>query len=430
MVHVILSIVTSLNPLRLIREAPVTMLCLAVCGVLFLGTWRPNQSDSRHRQLLDRWGAVVDRSFTKTIDSKTRLVERDLRGPIALWRGQWWRIPVSAFHHVDVWHLVVNGLAAAYLGRILEKSWWGSGRFLLFIPFAAAIPMLAEFLVGNYVLGFSGVVAAMFGILCVLRYHDENLEEQLPEEAVHLGGAMLAFGMLFTLLDLAPVANLAHMTGFFYGALAGCVATGLPWGKSTARLVRLGVIVLSGVGLWFVMHPTWNGAYHWYVALEINDADVRYAELQRAVKLEPTATGAWRYLAGEELRRDQPMAAWNTLLVGLSFNPSDQQLMAEARRNWRKVVISPGRAEAARVIRDVFGDLASAWETQFRDERLDLEQPDFAFSAAVTEINPVIQYSLNQKVDLALPESADADHIEVAPEQRHREDDAVEGRRM
>lgn len=413
------------NLLRLIRNAPVTMLCLVICGALFLATTRPHQAQVQRLELLDRWGGVVERTL-RIVDPMTLKEERDLHGPFALWQGQVWRIPVCAFHHVDLWHLLLNSLAAAYLGRLLERK-WGSGRLLLFLPFAATIPLLAEFLCGTYVLGFSGVIAGMFGVLCVLRIHDDDLQEELPEEAVHLGGAMLAFGVLFTILDLAPIANLAHMTGFFYGALAGCVATGLPWGRRRAKLIRFGVILLSVAGLWLVVHPVWDGTYHWYVAMRTKDPNDRYAELQRAVRLDPLAIGAWRHLAAEEARRDEPLAEWKTLLSGLSHNPSDQQLLMLARRAWRNVIITPGRAEAEETIRKVFGDLASAWEAQFRHDQFDLAQSGVVLPAEVSEVDPVVRFSLSQTAILALPESSepDASSYRIPPE-----GDAVEGRRM
>jgi rhomboid protease GluP len=421
--------VNSLNPLRLIREAPVTLLCLTACGVLFLATSQPGQTEAEHREALNRWGAVIERPFVKIVDQKTLHVEQDLRGPIALWEGELWRIPLCAFHHVDFWHLFVNGLSAIYLGRLLE-SCWGSRRLLLFLPCSATIPILVEFLFGNDAFGFSGVIAAMFGVLCVLRYRREELQEVFPVEVVHLGGAMLAFGVLSTALDLVPVANLAHMTGFFYGALAGSVSTGLPWGAGMARLIRFAVILLAAVGLWFVAHPLWNGSYHWYLAMRTDDPNLRYAELQHAVRLDPQAIGAWRRLAGEEWRRGEALAAWKTLLTGLSENPSNSQLLAAARRAWRKVVLSPGRPAAEQAIREVFGELASTWETQFREDQLNLELPGATFPPAVAETDPVERFPLDQRVDLSLPDVAASNSRDITPYRSPPEGDAVEGRRM
>lgn len=410
---------------RLLREAPVTTGCVAVCTVLLLLTTKPRQTDAEHRVALDRCGAVVDRPFNP-VDVKSLLSPRELRGPIALWEGQLWRIPVCAFHHVDLFHLAVNSLSAIALGWLLEPR-WGSRRMLQFLMPAAILPMIPEFLAGNYVLGFSGVVAAMFGALCVLRETDDELADEFPIEAVYLGGMMLAVGVVVTLLQLAPVANLAHMTGFFYGAIAASVTTGWPWGFRIARLVRFAAVLLAAVGLYLVSHPVWDGDFHWYLALRTNDSDRRYAELQQAAALKPQSLGIWRNLAAEELLRGEPMAAWKTLLVGLSHNPTNPQFLAHARRSWREVVIFPGRQEAERVLREVFGDLAETWAAQFRADPLDLEHAPLQWPPAVAEIDPVRLYPLDQQLDLRLP---DAEHAIQPPMRIPPEGDAVEGRRM
>lgn len=404
---------------RLLREFPVTAACLVVCIGLFLGSTRPDQTPSKHHEQLHRLGAVVDLPYAW--HDGTLL----FRAPLALWRGQVWRIAACAFHHVDFWHLFMNSLSAVYLGRLLERR-WGSGRTLLMLPAAAFLPMIPEFLTGNYVLGFSGVIAAMFGVLCVLRYQDEELQEELPDEAVYLGGAMLGLGVVFSLLDLVPVANLAHMTGFFWGVSAGCVTTGLPWGRGAAQMIRAAAIVLFAGLLWFVVHPTWDGRYHWYLAMETKDADRRSAELQRAVELHPQETGAWWMLASDALRAGRMIPGWKTILQGLSHNPTDERLMKLARTVWRVVVLDPGRNAARETIAEVFGEQAESWEAQFREGREFLPSPE----TVVSEIDPVLAYPLNRPLDLRLPELPKQLEEQLIPRRLPPEGDAAEGRRM
>jgi membrane associated rhomboid family serine protease len=405
--------------LPLLRESPVTAGCLVVCVVLFLGTTRPGQTAGQRVQLLDRWGAVVDRPVSPANNPDVVV----LRAPSALWEAELWRIPVCAFHHVDFWHLLMNCLSAAYLGRILERR-WGTRRMLLFLPLAATIPLIPEFALGNYVLGFSGVIAAMFGALCVLRHVDDSLLDELPDEAVYLGGAMLAAGVIFTWVDLMPVANMAHMIGFFWGALAASVETGLPWGKRRARLVRFATVAAFAGLLWFVVHPIWDGTYHWYQALRTNDGERRLAELQRAVALDPHVVGAWRFLAGEEWRRGNRLDAWKTLLLGLSHNPTDADLLWRSRIAWRELIISPGRTAAEQVIAEVFGQQAANWTDQLRGGISEIwEDP----ARMVAEIDPVEAFPLDRPVDLRLPELPGD---EPAPRRIPPEGDAVEGRSM
>jgi membrane associated rhomboid family serine protease len=405
-----------------LRECPVTVLCLVVCAGLYLATTRPHESEWQRLDRLDRWGAVVDRPV-----KLSGLVDVVLfRAPLALWDGSIWRIPMCALHHVDFWHLLMNGLSAAYLGRILERR-WGSLRLLMFLPLAAAIPLIPEFLLGNYVLGFSGVIAAMFGALCVLRHHDETLQDELPEEAVYLGGAMLAMGVVFTLTDLMPVANLAHMAGFFWGALVACASTGLPWGRNVSRMIRFAAVLVSACALWFVVHPIWDGKYHWYLAVRAPDADRRYAELRQAVKRDPRTVGAWRMLAAEEWRRGNHLGAWKALLLGLSHNPTDPSILWQARAVWRDLVISPGRAEAEKTIEEVFGPFAANWTAQFRSGWSDSFQ---AVEPQIAEIDPLVAFPLDRKIDLRLPELPNDLPDLTNPPRIPPEGDAVEGVRM
>src|SRR5690606_21738384 len=44
-----------------------------------------------------------------------------LFGPFDLWDGQWWRIPISGFHHAGFVHLIVNCLSMVTLGQLLER---------------------------------------------------------------------------------------------------------------------------------------------------------------------------------------------------------------------------------------------------------------------------------------------------------------------
>lgn len=403
------------------REYPITLLCIVVCIGLYWDSTKPNQTSAERNDELDRLGAVVDRPVSQANQPNMII----FRGPTTLWQGELWRIPVCAFHHVDFMHLLMNCLSALYLGRILERR-WGSRRMLLFLPAATFFPLIPEFLAGNYVVGFSGVIAAMFGVLCVLRYQDEALQEELPAEAVQMGGAMLALGVFFAMTDLMPVANLAHMTGFFWGALVGSVSTGLPWGRSVARMIWFAAVIFFLGSLWWIVHPPRDGLYHWYLALQTNDAKVRLAELKRTVELEPQAVTAWKMLANEELQQGHTLEAWKTLLTGLSHNPTDTQLMQLARMAWFVVVNHPGREAAEQALAEVFGDQAENWGSQFR-WNFDWTLLD---DASQETNDPVAEFPLGQALDLKLPKLPPDVEKEFAPHRIPPDGDAVEGRRL
>ncbi len=417
--------------LPLLRQAPLTLACVTVCAALFFLTHRPLQTISEKRQALHNWGAIVEMVQGPMVDGSPADPELMIHGPLALWQGQWWRVPICALHHADFWHLLLNSLAAVYFGRLLEPR-WGSWRMLWFLPGAVIIPIIPELLAGNYVVGFSGMVTAMFGLVCVLRTCDESLREEFPDEAVQMGGVLLALGVWSTALDLVPVANLAHMTGFCWGALAGWATTEPPHRNWKPRLARslLGLAMVPAV--WLAMHPFWNGNYIWWTALrESTNAEQRLTRLHRAVRLDPQLIGAWRQLAGESLRRGETMHGWMILLQGLAHNPSNANLLQEAHRVWRIVLFDPGRAAASQAIEDVFGDLASAWMERFRNDPAGRSPADAVNLSSSADIDPTVLFSLDQALDLRLPDLPTAEE-EGRPPSRQipPAGDAVEGEQL
>lgn len=412
-----------------IREAPVTAACLLVCVALFVLTGGLQFTPEQRLGLLDRWGAVIERPDVQRVDPDKVVVDYELRGPIALWQGELWRLPVCAFHHVDLWHLLVNAASAVYLGLMVER-YFGSVNLLKFLPAATAIPMIPEFLLGNYVMGFSGVIAAMFGILCVLRLKDEELAEIFPEEAVYLGGVLLGAGVLFTMLDVAPVANLAHMTGFFLGALAGCVVTGLPWGEDAAWQTRLVTYLLAIASLWFISHPSWDGAYHWYLAKRANSPASRIAELQEAVKHDPQLIGAYRVLADAQMKQGFEIDAWKTIVTGLANNPADSSLLRLSQRLWHELSVSPGRIAARQAVREIFEENADVWLAQLETNPPDDIALELLRRLTVAEIDPEKAFPLNRAIDLRLPELIEQLRKSFDQPRMPPEGDAVEGRRM
>jgi hypothetical protein len=121
---------------------------------------------------------------------------------------------------------------------------------------------------------------------------------------------------------------------------------------------------------WCLVHPVWNGRYHWYQAdLERRDdprAEIDTDRLRTAVAWDPSLTGVWRILADEALHEGELLEAWDLLLQGLQHNPSDQPQWQAARRLWRSLVTHDHRAAATQAVRDRFGDGADSWLAELR----------------------------------------------------------------
>jgi len=182
--------------------------------------------------------------------------------------------------------------------------------------------------------------------------------------------------------------------------------------------------------LWFVIHPTWDGAYHWYLAKQATDDGRKLAELQQAVTLDPHLVGAFRALADLQAQQGDDHAAWKTMLTALNANPSDSSLMRRVQREWQELTAGPQRDAARQTVREVFGDLAEIWTAQ-----LDAIPPDELLSEQlrrliVVEVDPVVAFPLDRAIDLRLPNLPENGPFPLEQRRIPPEGDAVEGRRM
>lgn len=285
-------------------------------------------------------------------------------GPIDLWTGQWWRIPVSALHHADLAHVLVNCVLAWSVGAWLEQR-WGSIRFALFLVPATFVPMLAELATGSVVIGFSGTVCAIFGAVIALQ-QIEPRPDDFSDESIQLALGLLLLGIPLAALGALDVANTAHVTGIVYGWFTAWVLCG-PFPRTT--LIRLcfaaAHLILVPV-LWLTTHPIGSGRYLWYLA---ERSPHREKLLKVAVDTDPGLGGAWLRLADLRAADGQPLAAWTIVLRGLTFNPTDAGLIEEARRLWLRLKPGQERELAEAELDRVFGKQATPWSDAIRNRR-------------------------------------------------------------
>lgn len=341
---------------RSLRQAPVTFASLVAMAMVFAGTHGLAGDDAQALSELRRaWGSVEPLNWVRTVGDRVDIEHPDLRGPFDLWDGEWWRVPTTALHHAAFWHLGLNMLATAILGRILEQAWC-SGRYLTFLLGAAAVTGLPEYLLDQYALGYSGIACAILGALIVVRRTNAAAAAWLSDASVILSLVILVGMWVFTELGAIQVGNLAHFTGLAYGwGIAQVVTMRWPvrWGVIAAHALLI-------VPYWAVTHPVWNGRYHWYRAGLTSTGAIADREdpagLAMAVRCDPTLAGAWRLLADEAEHRDQPLEAWRLTLHGLQANSTSVELWATARRQWRRFAIGPDRETATTYVRELFGD--------------------------------------------------------------------------
>jgi hypothetical protein len=300
----------------------------------------------------------------------------------------------------------MNCLTLAFLGWLLEPRMpWPV--YLLFMLAASVVPVLPEFLLENLVFGLSGAACAQFGALLVLRQRDRDVAEWLPASAVVLGFAWLALCIPLTLLDIAPIANVAHFAGLAYGWLTAQVFFG---GAATlaGRLAFAAAHLAIVPGLYAATHPVWIGRYHWYLARFEADSDRRAALWQQALRRDPRLSELWQELAEHHLRRRQPLEAWRTILAGLDANRDFQDGDRFARRLWRFLRANEAsRGQARQILADQFGTEEPAWR-----ERLGIPQARIVAASDLERLEDVLpsrpetepdpgRFRLDQRIDLA-----------------------------
>lgn len=383
------SCLVGVPPLSPLRQAPVTAECLIICTVLFVVCalrtidMRQWEDAPRMRGVLQplrlppiaeplkladaqrEWGAAVTLQVSTVRNGRREVPHPELKGPFDVWDGAWWRIPVNAFHHINVLHLLINCLSAWSLGSLLERR-WGSLRFALFLLPSVFLPTLSEFVIGTVCIGFSGAICAMLGALIALKqFEDDNI---LPEQTVQFSLAFLVLCVWATLLDVIQIANVAHFVGLAYGWCATWVMSG-PIRPSTSLLRVL--FVCAHIGLvpaaWYAVHPIANGRYHWYQADRPGNPLTRTSSLRRAVQCDPSLTDVWLRLADQELMEGDLFSAWQTLVEGLARNPTQSKLLKASRRLWRRMPPGLERMEAEFELERVFGPRGKDWLVQIKE---------------------------------------------------------------
>lgn len=354
--------------LLLFRRFPITSAFIAVAVAMQVAVWvypfvRPNDERETRRRL----GAVTLRGATwkKAADQPRERIPQ-LVGPFNLWKGELWRVPISGFHHGNMWHeanplhLIMNCLAIAFMGGILEPRmgrWW----YALFFLTATTISMVPEFLMGSNAVGLSGAAYAMFGCLLVLRQRDEEIADYLPPSFVSTLFVWLFMCMVLTYFDVLAIANAAHVTGLVYGWFVG-QAFYVPRRLSGLCRIALvaGHLLLIPAG-YLLMHPFWLGTYHWYQARYETDTARKVYHLEQSIERDPSLRIPWSMLAAHYADTGEKQRGWKTILRGLDYNRSDDSGVKVARKIWRKFRTPDERWQALQTLESLFGENNRDW---------------------------------------------------------------------
>jgi membrane associated rhomboid family serine protease len=170
----------------------------------------------------------------------------------------WWQFVSSAFMHDpnDIFHLLFNGLAMYWIGRLVEQLY---GRLVLVATFlltavgGGLLWVAWNSLSGQGVsttLGASGGITGLLGLLVVLgRVQGKNvpagIAHAMRRYALTYGAMIVVFGFV-----IPGVNNLAHVGGFITGALVGLVIPPLAQvgGRDLAQWQRALVYAICAAG--------------------------------------------------------------------------------------------------------------------------------------------------------------------------------------
>lgn len=414
--------------LRPWRRLPVTSGVIALCAALFLIVeWDRTATGGDWEAELRRWGGVAPQEYSQQV-GPLLIREPELRGPFDLWSGEWWRVPVSALHHANLLHLLTNCLSLWALGLLLEPR-LGRGRYLLFLIAAATISMLPEFMRGQYAVGISGAICAMFGMLLVVRRRDPIVATVLTDSVVWFAFAWLIGGIILTMLEIVPMANAAHFTGLAYGWLAGQVVFGRWAHRRLPRFLFLAGHLALLPAFWYVTHPIGNGSYHWYLAYR--DPERQMTHLQRAVEVDPTLDRVWGQLALQQIQQGNKLAAWRTALAALDGNRFNERLVRFTRAVWDSLQTREERRQARDELQQRFGDEIDAWERRLAIDA-DITWPERHPPPSEAHPAEADRLALERPLDLSprLYEPGDLPPHDPPPFDPQAPDSAVEGVRL
>ncbi|MEX0939306.1 MAG: rhomboid family intramembrane serine protease [Pirellulales bacterium] len=146
-----------------------------------------------------------------------------------MWAGELWRPFTTTLLHANPLHAFFNVYWLATFGPAVEHR-FGSYRTLGLIVLLAYVSMLPEFVISNYdepingqigALGLSGIMYGLFGMIWVGRQYAPEFYLVCDQQVVLVMMGWLVFCIFATLMNLMPVANIAHVSGLLFGALYG-----------------------------------------------------------------------------------------------------------------------------------------------------------------------------------------------------------------
>ena len=216
------------------KRSPLTVLLIALCGIVFLMT----DLGESHNSVV--YQALQFVSIAPPIPDDLLAADRDDLGLrlASITKGEFWRLVTPAFIHHDVFHILFNMMWLYQFGRMIENRYGAlslgmlvlsaaiiSNLFQCTVPYGlgGSIPGITE---GGYLLsglgGMSGVVYGLFGFIWIRSKVDSFSGMFITQGTITILLVWLFFCMTpFSGQFVGNVANWAHGIGLLVGMAAG-----------------------------------------------------------------------------------------------------------------------------------------------------------------------------------------------------------------
>lgn len=189
--------------------------------------------------------------------------------------GEYWRLLISAFMHLDPMHLLFNAVFVYRFGTIVENV-FGKWRMVVIILMSAITASLFSFAFStNHSLGASGVAYGFVGVLIFLGFEMRKTFMPLVKQLII---PMLLISTMFSLV-IPNIDHFGHLGGLVGGFLAVAIV-GVPKVKPfvirTVLTVMTVVIMFSGLwinGVRLTENPQFNDLNRALVAQYIELGD-------------------------------------------------------------------------------------------------------------------------------------------------------------
>jgi len=219
-----------------------------------------------------------------------------------IWQGELWRPLTTSILHGSLLHAAVNAYWIIIFGPALESR-FGSYRMLGLIVLLSFVSMLPQFIVTNYnvsvseqipIVGLSGIVYGLFGILWVGRRFQPELRQVCSDQTVQFLLFWFLFCIVATQLNLLPVANIAHGAGLAFGVIYGLSIFDVQRRRQWATIATVATLVVLAT---LVYCPGHNGYEYSRQLRRLGGRSVKSFSVTPTVDLyvrQTVSPGLWR----------------------------------------------------------------------------------------------------------------------------------------